>query len=73
MPHFRQEVWHALQERGQPPEELVDYQTSQAFWQNMGLTQKDLDEWPPDKIDRYLTVMEVVGKYRTAMQHKAGS
>ncbi len=56
-------MWDALRYGSPPPPELLDYQIGVAFWRNLGIKQSDLDEWPEEKIDRYLTVMEVVNKW----------
>jgi hypothetical protein len=32
----------------------------------MGITGEDLLDWPEEKISRYLTVMEIVSKWREA-------
>jgi hypothetical protein len=72
MRDFRRSVWLALQGGAQPPPELVDYQQRQAFWQHLGISNKDdLEDWPPLKIERYLTIMEIVTKWQQAREASA--
>ena len=65
---FRVEVLRALREKGPPPPDLIDYQVACFFWQRCGIvSEPPLDEWDIDKIERWLTVGELVDKYQEAL------
>ena len=48
------------------PPELTQYQVEAAFWEHMGVTGAELDDWPEEKVRRYSIVIEQVAKWQQA-------
>ncbi len=64
---MREALWQA----SEPPTELADYWLGAAFWHRLGVSIKDLDDWPEMKVRRWSTVIEMVAKHEEWAQEMA--
>jgi hypothetical protein len=63
---FRADLWRAFQKKGPVPEELAEYQIARLFWQELGVTKAELDDWDEEDLQRWLIVMDVDHRYQAA-------
>lgn len=65
----------ALFQGGSPPAELNDFLTATVFWQRLGVSEAELEDWPEEKVRHYLQIIDQVSlwerKEQAVAEHRA--
>lgn len=50
------------------PQELAEFRLAEAFWTRFGVRFEELDDWPMEKVEVYVEIMNIEAQVQEAQQ-----